>query len=278
MSNVIAPAIAPSIMRKPNRTQPIQPVAPLRPPQPSTPMISPPIPPIMRPMKPPMPAPVVMPSAGLNGQNGHAHTTHTPTQPIHVLPPAPTPQSIPSALPSLPATQIPPKEVSSPQMLQSLSQILADQVRIQFNDLQKKLEAKIESCVRNELGTGLRDLKMQYEATEMKGETLNANTPLLSRPDPEAKVEYVFEKVGTSLSIYHPIVSNVHGSWGMTRIVTSNGSMVMGYVPIFTKKLKSVTYTSLDDTEWERRVKAWNPFLDKASDKEFIPHIGRFTI
>lgn len=270
MSHIIAPATTPTVMRKPNPNRTI--------PQPTVPTV-PTIPTIARtPIKPPMPSPIVMASASA-GNNS--------------LPKAPTPQAIPSqntqnlshfaaptTIPTLPtpvvATQIPPDTPSAASTLSVLSQIVSDQIRIQMSALQKALEAKIESSVRDVVGTAVRDLKNSFDCSEIKGETLNANLPLLAKPDPDAKVEYTFEQVGTIIPLFCPFMPNVFGVWAETRLVTSNGSVVKGWVPIFTKKFKSVLYPEMTPQEWESRVNKWSPYLKNLADRDLVPHVARF--
>ncbi len=158
---------------------------------------------------------------------------------------------------------------------QIIAQILSDQLRAQFKILESKIDAKLEMCVRDVVGSTIRDLKTQFETSQILGETLNDKIPVFARPDPTATIEHVIEKRGTKLKLFLPMTSNVHGYWAQTPFVTNNGSVATGFVPIFTSKIDSIVY-DLPPSELKSRFDQMRSHLDILSDKDFIPNIGKF--
>jgi hypothetical protein len=255
----IAHAQTPKIFRKPVSTGPVTGLVPTH--TAPRPMATIPPTPIRH-------APTIMKPPTQAVPTGMDMVSSFQTEPAKVIP---VTQAIPKPVAPMPLSQ----ETSIHQSLPVVSQILSDHFRLQFKNLEEKIIATIKTCVKHEVGEGLRESKMQYEATQIEGETLHANTPLLGRPDPSAKVEHTFENKGTRLKLFHPIISNVHGHWMMSQVVTSNASVIKGYVPIFCNRIASVQYT-LDEAELNQRASQWEAYR-LPSEKGFIPHVGRFV-
>lgn len=183
--------------------------------------------------------------------------SYTPPKPV-APPPVSTPPSSSSTF--------------SSQQLNIINQMIGENLRVQFQASHQKMEQLIKDTVSD----AIKNLKVQYESTQIMGETLNGKTPVFARPDGKSSQEYVIEKANTKLKLFHPMISNTQGYWMATPFVTTNGSVVTGYVPIFTKKMEGVEY-GLDEANLKKRREEWGAHLDQLSDKEFVPHVGRFV-
>lgn len=223
------------------------------------PLITPPTQPNIK--KPELKTPVVV----------HASAaTPPPPQPPQQQPLLPPPSTPPGSAPII-STPLP-TPVSQSQVI---AQLLSDQVRVQLKSFESKIESKLETLIHDVVGATINDLKKQFEMSTIVGETLIDLLPVFPRPDPTMSMGHRLLTKGTKIKLYEPFISNVHGYWAMTSFVTNNGSVAYGYVPIFCGKLNGVDY-GMSTSELQSRRDQWKGHLDQLSDKEFIPHIGKF--
>lgn len=204
-----------------------------------------------------------LPTAQPSSQPPQQQSTPPPQQQPQPLPPASAPAPVISSPPVTPVSQS-----------QVITQILSDQLRVQLKTFETKIETKIETLVRDVVSATIRDLKIQFETSQIMGEVLSDKLPVFAQPDTTTLVRHTLAKA-TKLKLYMPFTSNVHGYWATTSFVTSNGSVATGYVPIFSAKLDGVDY-GLPVSELKLRRDQWKSHLDQLCDKEFIPNVGRF--
>ena len=195
--------------------------------------------------------------------------------PVSVPTPAQTPAPAPVA--TAPVTAPIAQVTQGPSQLQVLLQMAMEQIRVRFDVMERKFDARLESTTKEIIGSAIKDLKVQFETSEIVGETLSDNLPVFSRPDPKTTVEHRLGVKGSKIKLLHPVLSNEHGYWMTTTWVTANGSVLTGYAPVFSAKLEGVEY-GLSATEIEQRLDSWKGYLDQLSDKSFVPNIGRFAI
>lgn len=187
------------------------------------------------------------------------------------------PQQPPMSTPAPVISTTPLSAASTPvSQSQVITQILSDQLRVQLKAFEAKIETKIETLVRDVVGATIRDLKTQFETSQIMGEVLSDKLPVFAQPDTTTIVQHTLAK-GTKLKLYQPFTSNVHGNWATTSFVTSNGSVATGFVPIFSAKLDGVEY-GLSTSELKSRRDQWKSHLDQLCDKEFIPNVGMFSM
>lgn len=162
-----------------------------------------------------------------------------------------------------------------PSQLQIMLQMTMEEIRLVGKTLESKMDAKIEACTREGIATAIKDLKQQFESSEIVGETLSDNLPVFARPDSQTTVEHRLAAKGTRIRLFHPMITNELGYWMATTYVLPNASVAMGYVLVFGVKLDGVQ-SGLSDEELSTRAASWKGFLDRLSDKDFVPHVGRF--
>jgi len=189
--------------------------------------------------------------------------------------PFPSSQTVPLVAP----TTVPPiaQVTQPPSQLQLALQASMDQIRVRLDAMERKLESKIEQTTRETVGSAIKDLKVQFESTEVLGELLVDNLPVFSRPDAKTTIETKLGAKGTKVKLFHPVLSNDQGYWMMTSWASPNGSVLTGYVPIFSGKLDGVV-NDLTEAELDERKRKWEGYLDQLSDKVFVPNMGRFTV
>jgi len=183
------------------------------------------------------------------------------------------PPPVPLPMPPAPVAQV----TQGPSQLQLALQQSMEQIRVRLDAIERKLESKIEQTVRECLTSGLKDLKVQFETTEVLGELLVSNLPVFNRPDIKTSIETKLGAKGTRVKLFHPVITNEQGYWMSTSWASSNGSVLTGYVPVFSAKLDGVAY-EMTDAEMQARKTKWEGHLDQLSDKMFVTNVGRFIV
>jgi hypothetical protein len=165
----------------------------------------------------------------------------------------------------------------APSQLQIMVQMFREQIQTQFKSMKAEMLDQIDKQIKDSHAATLRNFKTQFENTEIVGETLNENIPVFSRPDPKTNVEHTIVKRGTKIKLFLPFTSNQYGYWATTPFLKSNGTVLTGYIPIFSGTLPNVVY-NLSEDDMTKRREEWQGHLDQLCDKNFIPNVGRFQI